>query len=238
MKNILLFIIGSLVGTSIAVFAVYTIYTKTSVETDNEVAVVPKQNLEVGIQTNVNKENTKPENLPQAIVLPELQNAVTSDYKLHLENVVSSLNTLINNNNDVILPIMLALPQKLQSGNWGNVFEEVKQVKLAIKDDTVLIKNAVTSLTKLDQENRSTTKDSKILSSTDSFINSSKAFANSFNEYLISVNTLLSGSVPTKEQLNDLNLNIADLNLKTEPFRKDGTNLFLIISQLNSENKK
>lgn len=238
MKNALLFITGSIVGTAVAVGAIYVIYTNINAKAGETIPVVPKQNLEVAVQANADQNTVRPEQLPQTIVLPELQNAVTSNYKVQLQSVVNSLNTVVNSNNDIILPIMQTLPQKLQSGNWGDVFEEVKRVKVAIKDSTILIKNALTSLSKLDEENKSTTKNKKIYANTDQFIGSSIDFANSFNEYLVSVNALLSGTVPTKEQLSDLNSKIADLHTKIEPFKQNGTNLFLTISELNPENKK
>lgn len=238
MKNILLFITGSVVGVIISASAIYAIYTKINAKPSDEAAVVPKQNLEVPVRSNANEAPKQTEKLPQATTLPPLQGAVSASYKLYLEKSVNSLNTVINSNNEVITPTMQGLAQKLQTGNWGDVFEDVKKVKLATQADTLLIKGALASLSNLEKENLSATRDAKALAGTEDFIQASRNFANSFSSYLASVDALLGGTVPTKQQLTDLNTKIADLSSKVEPFKKNGTSLFLIINQLNSKDKK
>lgn len=235
-KNILLFIVGSVVGIGVTTGSIYAIYTKTNYKKSSEVSVIPEQNLEIKSEY-IAKANTF-EKLPEGVVLPELKEYVSISYKTHLQSVISSLNTIINNNNTTILPIMQDLPQRLQTGEWGDIFEKVKQAKVAISESNYLIKVNLDSLLRLEQENSSTTKDAGIKNSTDAFINSSVGFAHSFSNYLASIDALLSGAVPTKEQLAALDTKISDLKSKTDTFKKDGDGLFLIINRAYSATTK
>lgn len=235
MKNIILLFLGFIIGSALVAGGLIMINRAFSTKMNEPLPIIPKQSIPIESQ-HIKVQTYTPEKIiPRENITSLSTTALDNTYKAHLDKTIVQLNTLIIDNNTVILPAMQSLPIRLSSGDWKNVFDEITNVKLKIGEAVKTVQQLNFELDQLESSNAQT-KDSTIKEQTTTYIVASRKFTKTYSSYLAILNTLLDGSVPDQGKLQKLNSEIVILREDTENLQKQGNYLFASIKKL--ENKQ
>lgn len=235
MKNIILLFSGFIVGSALVAGGLIMINRGLSAKMTEPLPIIPKQSIPIDTQHIKVQTYTPGKIAPRDNLISLTTPKLDLSYKAHLDKTISQLNTLITDNNTVILPAMQSLPVRLSGGDWKNVFDEITNVKIKISEAGKTVQQLNSDLGNLESSNTQI-EDLTIKEQTTAYINASRKFTKTYSSYLTVLSALLDGTVPDQTKLQKLNSEIVVLRGDTENLQKQGDYLFASIKKL--ENKK
>lgn len=204
-KNILIIILGGLIGSILAGGAFLYFYS-TKVEVQGSSKDIKNLNISGGLTPVSNIASSE-----LGTLLSKAQ--LTPEYKKYLQLIADTVVKIAKSNTDIINPNLESLRQKSLAGDWNGIFDVVATIKTAIKDDRKLLPVLQSNIANLTLENESLMDtDPALKASTDQYIKSSSALMSSFVAYFATLDKVLVGKFPSKELVEELNQRVENLN--------------------------
>lgn len=228
-KNILLILIGVIVGGVIAGAGMFFLYKQ---------SILPGPIEDLGIKENLiaSEDQQKTQDLrPIRLTIPE--GVVSKKYNDLTQQIINSNNNIAKNNNEVIYPIMIELKNRSTKGNWEGIFEIIAKGNEGVKSNLEIVKDMKESLYSLQAENNATTKNASLSRNTQLFAQSGLELTTVYTAYFSTLSRFLTGRVPTKELAEELNVKIDSLQTAQKDFQTKANEIFTLIDSLLKDSK-
>ena len=167
------------------------------------------------------------------VVSKSISNA---SYQQNLSAAVTYSNNLAVTNASLVAELQ-DINNKSVAKDYAGLFDVVYQAKTLVANEQVESTQLAAALSGLDAANQSTT-DANISALTSDFITTGDSMNAALTTYMAAVNVLLSGSVPTVDQLSAFSAAAASLSSASENFNTSATNLFSAIAIKNAASAK
>lgn len=227
-KNILLILIGMVVGGTIATGAMFFLYKQ---------SLLPAPVEELGIDESVLPREDQQRALdikPIKLAIPDT--VVSKKYNSLLQQIINSNNNIAKNNNEIIYPIMIDLKNRGAKGNWEGIFEVIAKGNQAVNANLEIVNSMKESIYALQAENNTTTENAGLNRSTQIFAQDGLNLATAHTEYFSTLSKFLSGKVPTKALADDLKVKIVSLQKTQRDFQTSTSEVFTLIDSLSGRN--
>jgi superoxide dismutase len=227
-KNILLILIGMVVGGVITAGAMFFLYKQ---------SILPAPIEDLGIKESVLTPEDQQRALdtkPIKLAIPE--SVVSKKYNDLVQQIINSNNNIVKNNNEVVYPTMIDLKNRSIKGNWEGVFDVIAKGNLAVKANLEIVKNMKEDIYTLQAENNATTKNTELNRYTQIFTQKGLDLADAHTAYFTTLSQFLTGKVPTKELADELNTRISSLQKTQKDFQTSTSQVFTLIDTLLGTN--
>ncbi len=177
---------------------------------------------------------TKTQNVTKPSITIQNQEPIAGkEYYTALNNSISDIKAITATNNK-LTPILTELSNQNQQKNYTNFFNLVINVKTLTKEGTVINNKLNKDIQSL-SEASSTVRDQQVKTETVIFIKTGENYNKTLNTYLLSVNNLLNGHIPTQEEIAALKDNVNNLTIAASTFSDQTKFLLDLLSRKSQE---
>jgi hypothetical protein len=225
-KNILLILVGMVVGGAITGGGMYFLYTQ---------SILPSGVTDLGITVSDLPKEDQQKTIdirPIQLAIPET--VVSKKYNTLFQRIINSTNNIAKNNNEVIYPMMVDLQSRGAQGKWEGIFETIAKAKEAINANLEIVSKMESDVQSLQSENINTTKDDNLSQLTQQFTKSGLDMVAAHRAYFVTLSQFLTGKVPTKALAGELNEQILSLRAVQQDFQLKTSSVFTSIDSLAS----
>lgn len=146
----------------------------------------------------------------------ETQNELRSSSILSFNTIQTALEEVVTVTNTQLHPALIVLREMTAKSNWTNIFTVMKEIKVTISENTLLLQEASGELNKLEAS-----KDPKYAE----YVVSARNFVNANLDMYKELNALLVGKIPTKEEITLLNASLQNVRQQSEIYESAALNV-------------
>ena len=139
----------------------------------------------------------------------ESQNALRSSSILSFNIIQTALEEVVNVSNKELHPALVILREMTAKSNWTNIFSVMKEIKVTLSENTLLLQEASEELVKLEAS-----KDPKYVE----YVVSARDFINANLDMYKNLDSILVGKMPTKEDVVLLNTSLQNIKDQSEAY--------------------
>jgi hypothetical protein len=146
----------------------------------------------------------------------ETQNELRSSSILSFNTIQTALEEVVTVTNTQLHPALIVLREMTAKSNWTNIFTVMKEIKVTISENTLLLQEASGELNKLEAS-----KDPKYAE----YVVSARNFVNANLDMYKNLNSLLVGKLPTREDVALLNASLQNVRQQSEIYESAALNV-------------
>lgn len=146
----------------------------------------------------------------------ETQNELRSSSILSFNIIQTALEEVVDTTNKELHPALVVLREMTSKSNWTNIFTVMKEIKVTLSENTLLLQEASGELTKLEAS-----RDPKYTE----YVASAKNFINANLDMYKNLNSLLVGKMPTKEDVALLNTSLQNVKQQSDIYESAAINV-------------
>jgi hypothetical protein len=140
----------------------------------------------------------------------ETQNELRSSSILSFNIIQTALEEVVDVSNKELHPALTVLREMTAKSNWTNIFTVMKEIKVTLSENTLLLQEASEELAKLEAS-----RDPKYAE----YVVSARDFINANLDMYTNLDSLLVGKMPTKEDVGLLNVSLQKLKEQSDIYQ-------------------
>lgn len=146
----------------------------------------------------------------------QTQNELRSSSTLSFNTIQTALEEVFSATSNKLYPALTVLREMAATSNWKNIFTVMKDIKVTLSENTLLLQEASEEVKKLE--------DSKDRKYTEYIVSTRNLIDANLDMYK-ELNALLVGKIPTKEEITLLNASLQNVRQQSEIYESAALNV-------------